>query len=60
MSPILYPSPIVGPIHSHLGISLEVNVNQTDCKTCTSDSIYCEVIYNTWTAPCRRPTTWNA
>lgn len=33
MSTILYPSPIVGPIHSRrLGISLGVNVNPSDGK----------------------------
>lgn len=47
MSTILYPSPIVGPIHSRrLGISLGVNVNPSDGKICTFDCIYCEVGYN--------------
>lgn len=47
MSTILYPSPIVGPIHSRrLGISLGVNVNPCDGKICTFDCIYCEVGYN--------------
>ena len=47
MSTILYPSPIVGPIHSRrLGISLGVNVNPADGKICTFDCIYCEVGYN--------------
>ncbi|WP_293525150.1 radical SAM protein [Prevotella sp.] len=47
MSTILYPSPIVGPIHSRrLGISLGVNVNPSDEKICTFDCIYCEVGYN--------------
>ena len=53
MSTILYPSPIVGPIHSRrLGISLGVNVNPSDGKICTFDCIYCEVGYNCL----RRPT----
>lgn len=53
MSTILYPSPIVGPIHSRrLGISLGVNVNPSDGKICTFDCIYCEVGYN----GSRRPT----
>ena len=44
MATILYPSPIVGPIHSRrLGISLGVNVNPSDGKICTFDCIYCEV-----------------
>lgn len=47
MATILYPSPIVGPIHSRrLGISLGVNVNPSDGKICTFDCIYCEVGYN--------------
>lgn len=47
MSTILYPSPIVGPIHSRrLGISLGINVNPSDGKICTFDCIYCEVGYN--------------
>lgn len=47
MATILYPSPIVGPIHSRrLGISLGVNVNPDDGKICTFDCIYCEVGYN--------------
>lgn len=47
MSTILYPSPIVGPIHSRrLGISLGVNVNPSDGKICTFDCVYCEVGYN--------------
>lgn len=47
MATILYPSPIVGPIHSRrLGISLGVNVNPNDGKICTFDCIYCEVGYN--------------
>ena len=47
MSTIIYPSPIVGPIHSRrLGISLGVNVNPSDGKICTFDCIYCEVGYN--------------
>ncbi len=47
MATILYPSPIVGPIHSRrLGISLGVNVNPSDTKICTFDCIYCEVGYN--------------
>lgn len=47
MPTILYPSPIVGPIHSRrLGISLGVNVNPNDGKICTFDCIYCEVGYN--------------
>lgn len=47
MSTILYPSPIVGPIHSRrLGISLGVNVNPGDGKICTFDCIYCEVGFN--------------
>lgn len=53
MPTALYPSPIVGPIHSRrLGISLGVNVNPSDGKTCTFDCIYCEVGYNAM----RRPT----
>ena len=53
MATILYPSPIVGPIHSRrLGISLGVNVNPSDGKICTFDCIYCEVGYNRL----RRPT----
>lgn len=52
MSTILYPSPIVGPIHSRrLGISLGVNVNPADSKICTFDCIYCEVGYNSWHRP---------
>ena len=47
MPTILYPSPIVGPIHSRrLGISLGINVNPSDGKICTFDCIYCEVGYN--------------
>ena len=47
MPTALYPSPIVGPIHSRrLGISLGVNVNPSDGKICTFDCIYCEVGYN--------------
>ena len=43
MPTALYPSPIVGPIHSRrLGISLGVNVNPSDGKICTFDCIYCE------------------
>ena len=46
MPTALYPSPIVGPIHSRrLGISLGVNVNPSDGKICTFDCIYCEVGY---------------
>ena len=42
MPTALYPSPIVGPIHSRrLGISLGVNVNPSDGKICTFDCIYC-------------------
>lgn len=53
MPTALYPSPIVGPIHSRrLGISLGVNVNPSDGKICTFDCIYCEVGYNAM----RRPT----
>lgn len=58
MSITLYPSPIVGPIHSRrLGISLGVNVNPADSKFCTFDCIYCEVGYNDWHSPMsKRPT----
>lgn len=53
MPTALYPSPIVGPIHSRRpGISLGVNVNPSDGKICTFDCIYCEVGYNAM----RRPT----
>ena len=52
MPTILYPSPIVGPIHSRrLGISLGVNVNPSDGKICTFDCIYCEVGYNAQRRP---------
>ena len=52
MATILYPSPIVGPIHSRrLGISLGVNVNPADSKICTFDCIYCEVGYNATRRP---------
>lgn len=40
---IIYPSPIFGPIHSRrLGISLGINLQPGDGKTCTFDCIYCE------------------
>ena len=52
MPTILYPSPIVGPIHSRrLGLSLGVNVNPGDGKICTFDCIYCEVGYNATRRP---------
>ena len=52
MPTILYPSPIVGPIHSRrLGISLGVNVNPDNGKICTFDCIYCEVGYNATRRP---------
>lgn len=52
MATTLYPSPIVGPIHSRrLGISLGVNVNPGDGKICTFDCIYCEVGYNAMRRP---------
>ena len=47
MSTIIYPSPIFGPIHSRrLGISLGINLQPGDGKTCTFDCIYCECGYN--------------
>ncbi len=62
MPTALYPSPIVGPIHSRrLGISLGVNVNPSDGKICTFDCIYCEVGYNAIAAPpcrARHDSTW--
>ena len=53
MSTVIYPSPIFGPIHSRrLGISLGINLQPADGKTCTFDCIYCECGYNAD----RRPT----
>ena len=47
MSTIIYSSPIFGPIHSRrLGISLGINLQPGDGKTCTFDCIYCECGYN--------------
>lgn len=47
MSTIIYPSPVFGPIHSRrLGISLGINLQPGDGKTCTFDCIYCECGYN--------------
>lgn len=47
MSTVIYPSPIFGPIHSRrLGISLGINLQPADGKTCTFDCIYCECGYN--------------
>ena len=43
MATIIYPSPIFGPIHSRrLGISLGINLQPADGKTCSFDCIYCE------------------
>lgn len=43
MSTIIYPSPIFGPVRSRrLGISLGINLQPGDGKTCTFDCIYCE------------------
>ncbi len=47
MSTIIYPSPIFGPIHSRrLGVSLGVNLQPGDGKSCTFDCIYCECGFN--------------
>ena len=47
MSTIIYPSPISGLIHSRrLGLSLGINLQPGDGKTCTFDCIYCECGYN--------------
>lgn len=47
MSTILYPSPIVGPIHSRrLGLSLGINLQPDDGKRCTFDCLYCECGFN--------------
>lgn len=47
MATIIYPSPIFGPIHSRrLGISLGINLQPADGKTCSFDCIYCECGYN--------------
>lgn len=47
MSTIIYPSPIFGPIHSRrLGVSLGINLQPGDGKTCTFDCIYCECGFN--------------
>lgn len=44
---IIYPSPIFGPVKSRrLGISLGVNLEPADGKTCTFDCIYCECGFN--------------
>lgn len=40
---IIYPSPIFGPIKSRrLGISLGINLQPEDGKTCSFDCLYCE------------------
>lgn len=47
MSTIIYPSPIVGPIHSRrLGVSLGINLQPADGKVCTFDCLYCECGFN--------------
>ena len=47
MSTIIYPSPIFGPIHSRrLGVSLGINLQPSDGKSCTFDCIYCECGFN--------------
>ena len=47
MSTIIYPSPIFGPVHSRrLGISLGINLQPADGKSCTFDCIYCECGFN--------------
>lgn len=47
MSTIIYPSPIVGPIHSRrLGLSLGINLMPDDGKVCTFDCLYCECGFN--------------
>ena len=47
MSTIIYPSPIFGPIHSRrLGVSLGVNLQPGDGKSCTFDCVYCECGFN--------------
>lgn len=47
MSTVIYPSPIFGPIHSRrLGISLGVNLEPEDGKSCTFDCVYCECGFN--------------
>ena len=52
--PILFPSPIFGPIKSRrLGISLGINLMPADGKMCTFDCIYCECGLN---ADCRTQT----
>ena len=52
--PILFPSPIFGPIKSRrLGISLGINLMPADGKMCTFDCIYCECGLN---ANCRTQT----
>lgn len=58
---ILYPSPIFGPVHSRrLGVSLGVNLQPADGKTCTFDCIYCECGFNKDYIPkTRRPSRKN-
>ncbi len=58
MSTIIYPSPIVGPIHSRrLGVSLGINLMPDDGKVCTFDCLYCECGFNADYRPYRaRPT----
>ena len=47
MPTILYSSPIFGPVHSRrLGVSLGINLQPADGKTCTFDCIYCECGFN--------------
>ena len=47
MSTIIYPSPILGPVHSRrLGISLGINLLPADGKVCSFDCIYCECGFN--------------
>jgi len=47
MATIIYPSPIFGPVHSRrLGVSLGVNLEPADGKTCTFDCLYCECGFN--------------
>ena len=47
MAPVIYPSPIFGPVHSRrLGVSLGINLLPADGKFCTFDCIYCECGFN--------------
>ena len=61
MATIIYPSPIFGPIHSRrLGISLGINLQPADGKSCSFDCIYCECGYNAAHRPTHPPPTREA